>query len=160
MVVTPPRDTGLHGQYGGTGVHVSLAQQIRSPLLCTASNRRGTQRAFGRTTFKWGAGMSSAHSSDALDAADGQDCELAGRMCSGDAEAFGELFDRYGSQALAVAVAIVADRALADDVVHDAFVAMWQSIDQFDADTDTLGLWVVAVTRKQAFERLPTSAMP
>ena len=104
--------------------------------------------------------MSLAHSSDALAVADGQDCELAERICSGDAEALGELFDRHGPTALAVAVALVADRALAEDVVHDAFVAMWQTIDEFDAELDTLGSWVVAVTRKHAFEHLPASAMP
>ena len=104
--------------------------------------------------------MSLAHSSDALDAADGHDCELAERIWSGDAEAMGELFDRHGPPALAVAVAIVTDQAVAEDAVHDAFVAMWHTIDEFDVELDTLGSWVVAVTRKHAFQRLSASPTP
>ena len=50
----------------------------------------------------------------------------------------GELFDRYASKALALAASIIAAAALAEDIGHDAFVAVWQKIDAFDARFDTL----------------------
>ena len=101
--------------------------------------------------------MSSAHSSDALDAADAQDGALAERIRSGDAEALGELFDRHGPTALAVTAEIVAEGVLAEVVVHDAFVAVWRTIDEFDPSLNTLGSWVAAVTRKHALAHLHAS---
>ena len=85
----------------------------------------------------------------------GADYVLAGRIWSGDVEALGELFDRHGAAALATATALVADSALAEDIVHDAFVTVWQTIGEFDSSADSLVSWVLALTRRVAAQRLP-----
>lgn len=69
---------------------------------------------------------------------------LAGRIASGDADALGELFDRHGAAAVAAAKALVGD----------AFVTVWQRISEFDGSPDTLGSWVLALTRQHAAQRL------
>lgn len=98
------------------------------------------------------------HRSEGDRAIGATDGVLAGRIRSGDAEALGELFDRDGPAALAVANGLVADVAVAEDIVHDAFVTIWQKIGEFDGGRDTLASWVLAWTRQHAAQRLPAGA--
>lgn len=82
------------------------------------------------------------------------DATLAERIRSGDSEALGILYDRYAPLALGVAVRIVTDRAQAEDVVHDGFVAVWQKIARYDASRGTLRTWLLAVIRNRAVDRV------
>lgn len=79
---------------------------------------------------------------------------LAERLRSGDREALGELYDRYASVAMAVAVRVVSDRELAEDLVHDAYVAVWQKIDRFDPSRGSLRSWLLTIVRNRAIDRL------
>ena len=69
------------------------------------------------------------------------DAALAGRIRGGDCEALGELYDLYAPQAYAVAVRILSDQYAAEDIVHDAFVAIWQRMDRFDPERGSLRAW-------------------
>jgi RNA polymerase sigma-70 factor (ECF subfamily) len=84
----------------------------------------------------------------------GADALLANRIRSGDAGALGELYDRYASIALATAQRVVGGRDEAEDVVHDAFVAVWQKIDRFDAERGSLRGWLMTVVRNRAIDRV------
>jgi RNA polymerase sigma-70 factor (ECF subfamily) len=84
---------------------------------------------------------------------------LAQRIRSGDREALGVLYDRYAALALAAAVRVVADRELAEDLVHDAFVAIWRKIDKFDPGRGSLRSWLLTVVRNRAIDRI-RSARP
>ena len=79
---------------------------------------------------------------------------LAERLRSGDREALGALYDRYASVAMAVAVRVVSDRELAEDLVHDAYVAVWQKIDRFDPSRGSLRSWLLTIVRNRAIDRL------
>jgi RNA polymerase sigma-70 factor (ECF subfamily) len=79
---------------------------------------------------------------------------LAERLRSGDREALGLLYDRYASVAMAVAVRVVSDRQLAEDLVHDAYVAVWQKIDRFDPSRGSLRSWLLTIVRNRAIDRL------
>ena len=79
---------------------------------------------------------------------------LAERLRSGDREALGLLYDRYAPVAMAVAVRVVSDRELAEDLVHDAFVAMWQKIERFDPSRGSLRSWLLTIVRNRAIDRL------
>ena len=82
------------------------------------------------------------------------DALLAQRIRSGDRDALGELYDRYASVALATALRVVADRQLAEDLVHDSFVAVWQKIDRFDATRGNLRSWLLTIVRNRGIDRL------
>ena len=84
----------------------------------------------------------------------GADAQLAQRIRAGDAGALGELYDRYASIALGTALRVVGDREEAEDVVHDAFVAVWRKIDRFDADRGSLRAWLMTVVRNRAIDRI------
>jgi RNA polymerase sigma-70 factor (ECF subfamily) len=49
---------------------------------------------------------------------------------------------------------VVADRELAEDLVHDAFVAIWRKIDKFDPDRGSLRSWLLTVVRNRAIDRM------
>ncbi len=82
------------------------------------------------------------------------DAQLADRIRSGQSEALGELYDMHASMALAVALRVVGDREEAEDLVHDAFVAVWRKIDRFDADRGSLRAWLMTVVRNRAIDRV------
>jgi RNA polymerase sigma-70 factor (ECF subfamily) len=79
---------------------------------------------------------------------------LASRIRAGDRDALGELYDLCASEAMGVAVRVLRDRSTAEDVVHDAFVAVWQKIDRFDPARGTLRAWVMTITRNRAVDRV------
>ena len=82
------------------------------------------------------------------------DLDLARRIRNGDSAAVGELYDRYAGLAFAVGLRVLRDREAAEDVVHDAFVTVWQKISRFDADRGTLRSWLLAIVRNRAIDRL------
>ena len=85
------------------------------------------------------------------------DALLAQRIRSGDRDALGELYDRYASVAMATALRVVGDRQQAEDLVHDAFVAVWQKIDRFDPVRGSLRAWLLTVVRNRSIDRLRAS---
>lgn len=82
------------------------------------------------------------------------DARRADRIRAGDAAALGELYDRHAAAALGVAMRIVGGRDEAEDVVHDAFVAVWRKIDRFDAQRGSLRAWLLTVVRNRAIDRV------
>lgn len=82
------------------------------------------------------------------------DARLADRIRTGETEALGELYDRYASTAIATALRVVGNRDEAEDVVHDAFVAVWRKIDRFDAERGSLRAWLMTVVRNRAIDRV------
>ncbi|HEX7173368.1 MAG TPA: sigma-70 family RNA polymerase sigma factor [Candidatus Limnocylindria bacterium] len=84
----------------------------------------------------------------------GVDARLAERIGLGQTEALGELYDRYASTALATALRVVGSREEAEDVVHEAFVAVWRKIDRFEAERGSLRAWLMTVVRNRAIDRV------
>ena len=61
-----------------------------------------------------------------------EDLELHRRVASGDRVAFDELFRRYGGSAYGLALRVTAQEALAQEVVQEAFLALWRAPQAFD----------------------------
>jgi RNA polymerase sigma-70 factor (ECF subfamily) len=55
-------------------------------------------------------------------------------MCLGNVDGLGYLVEKYGLKAVRVATLITCDRALAEDVVQEAFIRAYERIHQFDID--------------------------
>jgi RNA polymerase sigma-70 factor (ECF subfamily) len=75
------------------------------------------------------------------------------RIRAGDEAAIGELYDRYASVALGLALKIVRDRVEAEDVVHDAFIAVVERAGQFQSDRGSVVSWLVTTVRNLALDR-------
>ncbi len=75
--------------------------------------------------------------------------ELLQRSLNGDLEAWGEIVSRYKEAAFGVAVAIVRNRADAEDVVQDAFVRAYERLRRYDLSRK-FSTWLFTVTANVA----------
>jgi RNA polymerase sigma-70 factor (ECF subfamily) len=80
------------------------------------------------------------------------DVELAARVTVGDRTAFGELYDRYAKPAYSLARRICADPDLAEDVVQEAFLALWRNPAAYDRSRGGFGTWLMTVVRHRAVD--------
>jgi len=65
-------------------------------------------------------------------AAETDDLELHRRLSRRDRGAFDELYQRYGGSAYGVALRVTAQELIAQEVVQDAFLALWRAPESFD----------------------------
>lgn len=70
----------------------------------------------------------------------------------GDESALGELYDRYGRVAYGLAVRILRDRALAEDAVQEAFLAVWRSSGTFLAEHGKPSTWILTLVHRRAVD--------
>jgi RNA polymerase sigma-70 factor (ECF subfamily) len=63
---------------------------------------------------------------------DAFDRELHRRVATGDRDAFEELYRRYAPSAYGLALRVLGQEAIAQEVVHDAFLALWRAPEAFD----------------------------
>ena len=84
---------------------------------------------------------------------DALDAEAMRRIREGDEAAIGELYDRYSPVALGMALKIVREEGEAEDVVHDAFVAIVERADQFRPERGSVVAWLVTTVRNLALDR-------
>ena len=61
-----------------------------------------------------------------------EDVELHDRLVRGDPLAFEALYRRYASAAYGLALRVTGQPVLAQDVVHDAFMALWRAPEAYD----------------------------
>lgn len=64
----------------------------------------------------------------------------------------GELYDRYGRIVYSLILRIVRDRAIAEDLVQESFLRVWNRAQAFDSERGALGPWVLTVARNQALD--------
>lgn len=83
------------------------------------------------------------------------DMDEALRRCArGDAVALRTIYDREAPRMIGVAQRIVRRRALAEEVVHDAFVQIWRRAASFDATRGGGRTWIYAIVRHRAISIL------
>jgi RNA polymerase sigma-70 factor (ECF subfamily) len=63
---------------------------------------------------------------------DRRDAELHRRLLSRDRSAFEELYQRYASAAFGLSLRVTGHRGLAQDVVHDSYLALWRKPEAYE----------------------------
>lgn len=81
------------------------------------------------------------------------DIDLLQRIASGDVNAVGALYDRYSPTLFPIALRIVRDRAEAEDVLHDAFVAVNERASQYASERGSVVAWLVTLVRNLSIDR-------
>ncbi len=76
------------------------------------------------------------------------------RAGTGDRAAFAALYQRTCAHLFAVVLRICKDRALAEDVLQDVYVRIWQSAGSFDAAQSQPLTWMTSIARHRAIDSL------
>ena len=80
-----------------------------------------------------------------------------GACAAGDRQALQRLYQNDARYLLGVALRIVRHRALAEDVLHDAFVSIWTRASSFDPQRGAAKGWIYSVVRHCALNHVRTS---
>lgn len=81
------------------------------------------------------------------------DYEVCLLACArGDHRALHQLYEQDSSRLLGVALRITRNKALAEDIVHDAFIKIWHGARSFDPLRGSARGWVFSVTRHLALD--------
>jgi RNA polymerase sigma-70 factor (ECF subfamily) len=89
----------------------------------------------------------------ALELSDGaNDSELARRLQRREPQAMADLYDRFGRLAYSLIFSVVRDTGVAEDLVQETFLRVWNRIAGFDPDRGALGPWLLAVARNRAID--------
>jgi RNA polymerase sigma-70 factor (ECF subfamily) len=82
------------------------------------------------------------------------DVVLVRAVADGSFDALADLYDRHGSAIFAVASRLTSDRGVAEEVVQDTFLALWDRAATFDPDTGSLAAWLHTIARNRTVDRL------
>jgi RNA polymerase sigma-70 factor (ECF subfamily) len=81
------------------------------------------------------------------------DVDLLRRIAEGDVQAVGELYDRHSSTLFPIALRILRERSEAEDIIHDAFVAVSERANQYAPERGSVIAWLVTLVRNLAIDR-------
>ena len=80
------------------------------------------------------------------------DEDLMQLVHDGEARAFEVIFDRHGSAAFSLAYRMCGRRAMAEDVVQEAFLSLWRSGTRYDHTRGSMRSWVLSVVHNRAID--------
>ena len=82
------------------------------------------------------------------------DRELAERLQRRETQAMADLYDRFGRLVYSVIYAIVHDTGIAEDLLQETFLRIWNRAAGFDAERGALGPWLLTVARNRAIDHI------
>ena len=77
---------------------------------------------------------------------------LLDRIAAGDADALGDLYDRYGRVVFGVLYRLLGVPEAAEEVTQDAFHAVWRRAASYRADRGAVRTWLLAIARNAAID--------
>src|SRR5947208_1185960 len=87
------------------------------------------------------------------------DEELMQLVADGDAHAFEVVFDRHGGPAFSLAYRMCGRRAMAEDVVQEAFLSLWRTGARYDRTRGSVRSWVLGVVHNRAVDAFRSGAV-
>jgi RNA polymerase sigma-70 factor (ECF subfamily) len=82
------------------------------------------------------------------------DVALVRDVAAGSQSALGDLYDRYVDAVFAAASRLTADRQVAEEVVQETFLALWNRAELFDPAVGSLAAWLHTIARNRTVDRL------
>ncbi len=87
------------------------------------------------------------------------DEELMHLVYRSDAAAFEVIYDRHADAAFSLAYRMCAQRALAEDVVQEAFLSLWRSRARYDRQRGSVRTWVLGIVHNRSIDALRRRAV-
>ena len=85
---------------------------------------------------------------------DDGDAALMRRIADGDETALAAVYDRYARLVYSVALRVLRNTDLAEEVSQDIFYQLWRMAPAFDASRGSLSGWLLVCARNRAISRL------
>ena len=82
------------------------------------------------------------------------DAALMREVAAGSEAALAALYDRHADAVFAAACRSTSDRGLAEEVVQEAFLALWDRADRYDPSMGSLASWLHTIARNRMIDRL------
>jgi RNA polymerase sigma-70 factor, ECF subfamily len=86
--------------------------------------------------------------------ADTDDAALLRALAAGSEDALAALYDRHVDGIHAVALRLTNDRQLAEEVVQETFLALWNRAELYDPAVASLATWLRTIARNRTVDRL------
>jgi RNA polymerase sigma-70 factor (ECF subfamily) len=83
-----------------------------------------------------------------------EDIRLVRDVATGSQDALAALYDRHAEAVFVVACRLTDDRQLAEEVVQETFLALWNRAELFDPNAGSLSAWLHTIARNRTIDRL------
>lgn len=84
--------------------------------------------------------------------------DAIGQVALGDRAAFRQVYEATSAKLLGVSLRILGDRQLAEDVLQETYVTVWNRAAVFDASRASPITWLATIARNRSIDRLRSSA--
>ena len=82
------------------------------------------------------------------------DTALVREVAAGSQDALAALYDRHADAVFAAAIRLTSDRQVAEEVVQETFLALWNRAELFNPDAGSLAAWLHTIARNRTVDRL------
>jgi RNA polymerase sigma-70 factor, ECF subfamily len=82
------------------------------------------------------------------------DEQLMLRISSGDSHALETVYDRHAAAVMGVAMRVLGERSLAEEIVQETFWRVWDRADSFDSQRGVFAAWMFSIARRLAIDTL------
>ena len=82
------------------------------------------------------------------------DAALVREVAAGSEAALAALYDRHAEAIFAAACRLTADRQVAEEVVQETFLALWNRAELYDRHSGSLAAWLHTIARNRTVDRL------
>lgn len=79
---------------------------------------------------------------------------LVREVAAGSEDALAALYDRHVDAVFAAAIRLTSDRQVAEEVVQETFLALWNRAELFNPGTGSLAAWLHTIARNRTVDRL------
>ncbi|HVL52764.1 MAG TPA: sigma-70 family RNA polymerase sigma factor [Vitreimonas sp.] len=83
-----------------------------------------------------------------------EDASLVREVAAGSQDALASLYDRHADAIHAAARRLTSDRQVAEEVVQEVFLTLWNRAELYDPSAGSLSAWLHAIARNRTVDRL------
>jgi RNA polymerase sigma-70 factor (ECF subfamily) len=82
------------------------------------------------------------------------DEQLVALVANGDSSALEQLYDRYVRQCFGLAIRLLGETSLAEEVVQEVFLKLWSRPERYSAQRGNFGSWLLSVVHNRCIDEL------